>query len=90
MGVIIIWCSVCEAFFEIEFDKLKEIDEEYDKKIHELHDKRRVIISDVVDYKELEELARKWKDFLKFREALEKIKRHRKEYEDIIKIDFGD
>lgn len=87
---VFIFCPVCEDFFEIQFDKLKEINEEFDKKIHELHDKHKVIVSDIEDFKEIEGKAKKWKDFLKFREALEKIKRHRKEYEDIIQIDFGD
>lgn len=90
MSVIIIWCSVCEAFFDIDFDKVKEINEEYDKKIHELHDKRKVITLDVEDYKELEEQADKWKEFLKFREALAIVRDHKKEYEDVVDIEIGD
>jgi hypothetical protein len=55
-----------------------------------LHSKRKVIILDIEDYKELNEKADKWKDFLKFREALEKVREHKKEYEDLIDFDFGD
>jgi uncharacterized Zn finger protein (UPF0148 family) len=87
---VCIYCPVCESFYEIEFHKLKGIDEEFDKKIHELHDKHKVIVSDIEDFKEIEGKAKKWTDFLKFREALEKVREHKKEYEDLIDFDFGD